>query len=533
MMVNFYPRLGQCLWAVLILGAITGPLTAQTESPYLYGIHDADPSPQEFLNRLTSGGTTGWITATVAIGSNAADTSGSDFRSFSNQGHTMIVRLNNDYCPGGTIPVVAKYGDFAQRCANYVAATKGADLFIIGNETNLASEWPVINGQLKYVSPQSYADCFRQCYTKIKAARPTAKVIVQALAPWAGPYGAGNTCGYPHEGNSLNWVQYMNQMLTAIKNSGPGPDGIALHITSRGFQKSDIYSTETRQAGGQTLYWSFYVYKDWINLGIPSSMYNLPLYATECVGNYYWKGGHQECSSCSNPSCCYQPGWVQEIFKEINRWNNNEGKQGKPVFRCVNFYRWCAWCDGWNIDGSPQKGQILSDLEAAVALKYRWDTGVPAPIAGFTGSPTSGQKPLTVNFTDQSTGQITSRSWTFGDGGTSTATNSSRTYTTAGTYTVALTVTGPGGSNTATRNNYITVNEPPSYMGDFDLDNDVDMQDFGVFQRCMSGSGIPQNDPACERARLDMDSDVDQDDFALFQACLSGANRLPPASCLK
>jgi PKD repeat protein len=82
----------------------------------------------------------------------------------------------------------------------------------------------------------------------------------------------------------------------------------------------------------------------------------------------------------------------------------------------------------------------------------------PPPVAQFSGSPTSGTVPLTVNFTDMSTGSITSWSWTFGDGGTSTAQNPSHQYTSAGTYTVSLTVTGPGGSDGETKNNYITVN---------------------------------------------------------------------------
>jgi len=88
----------------------------------------------------------------------------------------------------------------------------------------------------------------------------------------------------------------------------------------------------------------------------------------------------------------------------------------------------------------------------------------PAPVANFSGSPTSGSAPLTVNFTDLSTGSITSWSWTFGDGGTSTAQNPSYQYTAAGTYTVSLTVTGPGGSDGETKTNYITVNPctPPT-----------------------------------------------------------------------
>ncbi len=60
-------------------------------------------------------------------------------------------------------------------------------------------------------------------------------------------------------------------------------------------------------------------------------------------------------------------------------------------------------------------------------------------------------------FTNTSTGSITSYAWTFGDGGTSTAASPSHIYAAAGVYTVSLTVTGPGGSNTQTRNNYVTV----------------------------------------------------------------------------
>ena len=80
-----------------------------------------------------------------------------------------------------------------------------------------------------------------------------------------------------------------------------------------------------------------------------------------------------------------------------------------------------------------------------------------APEAAFTGAPTSGKARLTVDFTDQSTGDITSWQWDFGDGATSTEQNPSHTYRRAGTYTVTLTVSGPGGSDTETETDYITV----------------------------------------------------------------------------
>ncbi len=87
-------------------------------------------------------------------------------------------------------------------------------------------------------------------------------------------------------------------------------------------------------------------------------------------------------------------------------------------------------------------------------------SGVQPPVADFTGSPTSGAAPLTVNFTDQSTNNPTSWSWDFGDSNTSTAQNPSHEYTSVGTYTVSLTATNSGGSDTETKTDYISVSEP-------------------------------------------------------------------------
>src|SRR5882672_413611 len=85
------------------------------------------------------------------------------------------------------------------------------------------------------------------------------------------------------------------------------------------------------------------------------------------------------------------------------------------------------------------------------------------PTAQFSGSPTSGQTPLTVQFTDQSTAgsaPITSWQWTFGDGGTSTARSPSHTYVDPGSYTVSLTVTTSAGQDTQTRTSYVSASSP-------------------------------------------------------------------------
>lgn len=77
--------------------------------------------------------------------------------------------------------------------------------------------------------------------------------------------------------------------------------------------------------------------------------------------------------------------------------------------------------------------------------------GNVAPVANFSVATSA----LTASFTDSSTdsdGSIASRSWNFGDGTGSTAANPSHTYSAAGTYSVALTVTDNGGlSNTRTQ----------------------------------------------------------------------------------
>lgn len=84
------------------------------------------------------------------------------------------------------------------------------------------------------------------------------------------------------------------------------------------------------------------------------------------------------------------------------------------------------------------------------------------PVANFTASQQVGCSPIIVNFQDQSAGNPTSWLWNFGNGNTSTLQNPTASYFTPGTYTVTLTVSNAGGTNTIVRTDYITVYEPPS-----------------------------------------------------------------------
>jgi len=87
-------------------------------------------------------------------------------------------------------------------------------------------------------------------------------------------------------------------------------------------------------------------------------------------------------------------------------------------------------------------------------------TNLPPPVANFLADPTNGAAPLTVHFTNLTSG-ATNFAWSFGDGNLGTTFNPTNTYTNAGSYTVSLTAIGPGGTNSVTRTNFVIVTNPP------------------------------------------------------------------------
>ena len=81
----------------------------------------------------------------------------------------------------------------------------------------------------------------------------------------------------------------------------------------------------------------------------------------------------------------------------------------------------------------------------------------PAPIPDFSANPTNGTVPLAVTFSNLTVGPVVGYVWNFGDGTMSAAANPVHTYTNSGTYTVTLAAYTLGGTNTATKANFIAV----------------------------------------------------------------------------
>ena len=192
---------------------------------------------------------------------------------------------------------------------------------------------------------------------------------------------------------------------------------------------------------------SFTSYGTWVDISAPGDNIYSTYHDHNDPNTNYWAslGG----TSMSSPMAAAVGALI---------WSQNPGWTAAQVENQL-------YTSAENIDGELSSKYIGKMGAGRINIYDAVNTGPPPPpVAEFSGSPTSGTVELNVSFTDLSTGSITSWSWDFGDLGTSTAQHPNHTYTTAGTYTVSLTVTGPGGSDGEIKADYITVNPcvPPT-----------------------------------------------------------------------
>lgn len=410
-------------WMVCI-SIIIIPVAVQAAEPgWIFGVHDLGG-----YSKIEQAGKRGWLVVTKEIGSNPTDMTGDDFTFYSNRGHGVIVRLNNGYGSAGTIPYQANYANFATRCANYVSHTTGADIFIIGNETNLPREWPGnVNGDAntgEAITVARYIDCYNRCYNAIKAVKPAAQVCPTPSGTWAPPYD-GSHPSFPNRGVE-GFLTYWVNILNGIGASKI--DALILHAYTHGCDPAMAYSTQLMGAPYNTIYYHFRVYRNYMG-AIPTSMRSKPVYITECDQNI----------ECADPPCgtgCVRNtwqnqnnGWVKAIYKEIDDWNKGATTQ---KIRCIALFRWDSNTEGeWSFCFST-RNNVVTDWLESMQNDYRWDTNLKGTISGYVRTTTN----------QAISGATVSTS----TGGYSATTNSSGYYSianvTQGTYDIIASKSG-------------------------------------------------------------------------------------------
>ena len=152
--------------------------------------------------------------------------------------------------------------------------------------------------------------------------------------------------------------------------------------------------------------------------------------STEGPTSWFWQFGDNVTSTVQNPTHTY---YDEGVFGVTLTATNNNGSDTTLVSGAV-------------IVKTPK----VDPAQQTVLV-------TPKPVAAFSATPLTGAAPLSVQFTDGSTGSVDQWDWDFGDSGQANVQNPLYVYTVPGTYTVTLGVTGGGGSSTGARANYITV----------------------------------------------------------------------------
>ncbi|HLF26739.1 MAG TPA: N-acetylmuramoyl-L-alanine amidase [Anaerolineae bacterium] len=347
------------------------------ESDYIYGFHD----PGNWRWVLTEKGRAGWVLFTEEIGYDPDAHSAPDYREWSDAGFGVLVRLNNGYAPGGTIPHSRNYDKFARRCANHVGDSKGAHIWIIGNEMNHANEQPNVAFNAggftaeELITPDKYAACFKKVRNAIKAVRghETDQVILGAVAPY--------TAVVRYSGNEgASWIKYFTDILDVLGN---GLDGIALHTYTHGADPNLIFDEKQPWPQFPGLHYHFRAYRDFMK-AIPRALRQLPIYLTETDQSDDGQGHILPWADTNS-------GWVRNAYQEINDWNQTPGNQ---QIRCLLLYRWGRY-DDWYIDG---KRGVIEDMRLAAEAGYKWKPKpAEAPLAATPIPPTPGKPTATAS----------------------------------------------------------------------------------------------------------------------------------------
>jgi PKD repeat protein len=133
----------------------------------------------------------------------------------------------------------------------------------------------------------------------------------------------------------------------------------------------------------------------------------------------------------------------------------------EPVMRSGGLSDTVAF--SWDTAAAQAVTVTVANAIDTVTDTHAISTYVPVQ-AVFYAAPLTGKLPLTVVFTDTSTGTVTSWLWSFGDTMTSSLPSPTHTYELTGTFTVTLTVSGSYGSDMEVKTDYVTVEQMDRYV---------------------------------------------------------------------
>ena len=539
-------RLISTRWiGLLAVSVLWANSTAHAESKHVFGIafFGGGANVDVFSHR------TGWVTEANTTHGGARPNVGHRYRGSTGQALTMIQRL--DWKWEQTIPLKEPDMDqFADDCANNWARQikKYCRHYSIGNEVEFFDVTALI-----------YAQCFTKVRNAIKAVQPQAQVHIghmnnvnrqQSVMEMLGPDGYDGVTA--HVGSHVPTGQ-----LDALDNAGARP-GVGVYITEWGwvpgtnpnamevmrrFAEDLGESNASRERQVYAACWFVYpanIGWDWAALelspidneafeaatalGVDINSYAVyPITMSEMIADIPDVGTSVNCSWRTNVRAQRQIWWMpvgqtdgtnndlnttlsythQETISELTPGTAYEIM---PISTRIGY----ADANGrrFKVQTGPWGSHADQVVGAGNAMRVTWSTQFPADsrvaygTTAALGSWGIDDEPVTEH-------EIILRNL-----------NAGLHY-----YRILSCEPNPdGGDSLKMRSPLRFFSVVPRVPGDFDDDGDVDLEDFGLFQMCLTGPGIAQEDERCKPARLDIDEDVDADDFGIFQACLSGAN---------
>jgi PKD repeat protein len=233
-------------------------------------------------------------------------------------------------------------------------------------------------------------------------------------------------------------------------------------ITYPNFTVIEMISTDDGwiiNRGENLLHWDG---SDWSEVTIPSSNKFLEDISMLSSTNGWAVGGggtilHWDGSQWSQVT---SPITGTEYLSSIDMVSDDDGWIGTDYGKILHW-------DGvsWNLY-SQTKADTINSIDM-VSPNEGWAVGLygtilhftnsTPPQAQFSASENFGVAPLTVAFTNLTAGDFNSSLWDFGDGSTSSELSPTHVYSDTGTYTITLSVNGPGGSDFERKAEYIHV----------------------------------------------------------------------------